>query len=101
MEILYARGENEFAVVASTSRSQAAELTIQPGDSVGGPENRHGGADQWVFVVRGHGEATVAGRQVVLEPGVLLLIEAGEGHELRNTADGPLVSLSVYAPPEY
>jgi mannose-6-phosphate isomerase-like protein (cupin superfamily) len=101
MKRLLARGERGFEVLGGTPRSQAAELTLGPGRTIGGPDNRHENADQWLFVVRGHGQATVEGRTTDLEPGVVLLVEAGESHEIRNTAEGPLVTLNVYSPPTY
>lgn len=76
-------------------------MVVGPGESVGGPGNRHPNADQWLFVLSGVGSATVGDRDVALEAGTLLLIEAGEGHEIRNDADAPLRTLNIYAPPEY
>src|SRR5262245_52118512 len=40
-----------FRVVLGDERSQAAQMTLVPGDTEGGPENRHRGADQWLYVV--------------------------------------------------
>jgi mannose-6-phosphate isomerase-like protein (cupin superfamily) len=90
-----------FRVEAGTPRSQAATMVLEPGQSTGGDDNVHAGADQWLYVISGRGEATVDGRTAGLEPGQLLLIEAGEHHEIRNTGDDPLVTVNVYAPPEY
>jgi mannose-6-phosphate isomerase-like protein (cupin superfamily) len=94
--------EGFFDVVASTDRSQAATMVLRPGQSTGGPTNAHADSDQWLVVLSGRGTATVAGESVPLEPGTLLLVEAGEPHEIA-AADGadPLVAVSVYAPPEY
>ena len=36
-----------------------------------------------------------------LKAGTLLLIERGDTHEIRNTGEGPLQTLNVYAPPAY
>ena len=36
-----------------------------------------------------------------LSPGDLLLIEAGEPHEIRAGGEHRLVTLNVYAPPAY
>jgi mannose-6-phosphate isomerase-like protein (cupin superfamily) len=88
-----------FRVVAGNDHAQVATLTLEPGEVVGGPGNVHPDSDQWVFVRSGHGEATVAGETVPLEPDDLLLIEQGEGHELASTGSEPLATLSVYAPP--
>ena len=90
-----------FHVAIDAERAQAAEMTIAPGGKEGGPGNRHRGADQWLFIVAGRGEACVKGRRVPLEPGDLLLIERGEEHEIRNTGDGPLETLNLYVPPAF
>ncbi len=90
-----------FRVALGNRRAQAAEMVIEPGDSEGGPDNRHRGADQWLFVVSGSGAATVNGRRVPLRAGTVLLIERGDTHEIRNTGRSPLKTLSVYVPPAY
>ena len=90
-----------FNVVAGTSRSQAATMVLKPGQSTGGDDNVHAGADQWLYVISGRGEAIVHRRAAGIEAGELLLIEAGEPHEIRNTGSEPLVTVNIYAPPEY
>jgi mannose-6-phosphate isomerase-like protein (cupin superfamily) len=69
------------------------------GESEGGADNRHGGADQWLFVVSGSGVATVGGRRYPLRAGSLILIERGEIHEIRATGRTPLKTLNIYVPP--
>jgi mannose-6-phosphate isomerase-like protein (cupin superfamily) len=76
-------------------------MTLAPGDTEGGPDNKHKGADQWLFVTSGTGTATVNGRRVPLKRGSLVLIERGDRHEIRNTGRTPLVTLNVYVPPAY
>jgi mannose-6-phosphate isomerase-like protein (cupin superfamily) len=90
-----------FDVVAGTVRSQAATMVLKPGQATGGDDNVHAGSDQWLYVIAGAGEATINGRRIGLASGELLLIEAGEPHEIRNTGRDPLVTVNVYAPPEY
>ena len=90
-----------FRVVFDGRGAQAAEMVIPPGDAEGGPRNRHQGAEQWLYVVSGNGEARVEGVAVALQPGTLLLIERGERHEVRNTGTEPLRTLNLYAPPAY
>jgi mannose-6-phosphate isomerase-like protein (cupin superfamily) len=90
-----------FRVLAGSDRSQAAAMVLSPGQSTGGPDNRHPGSDQWLFVVLGRGKAVVEGEERDLEEGSLLLIEAGEAHEIRNDGDRPLETLGFYAPPVY
>lgn len=90
-----------FTVVAETERSQAATMTLAPGQSTGGPTNRHERSDQWLYVKSGVGVAVVDGTEHRVETGDLVLIEAGEPHEIRNERDEPLETVNVYAPPEY
>ncbi len=93
--------KSEFAVVLGNKRSQAAEMVLAPGASEGGPDNRHRGADQWLFVVSGRGRATINGRSYPLREHALLLIERGDRHEIKNTGRQPLVTLNFYVPPAY
>jgi mannose-6-phosphate isomerase-like protein (cupin superfamily) len=90
-----------FKVAMSNKRAQAATMVIAPGDCEGGPDNRHRGADQWLFVIAGSGQATVNHRRYPLKAGTLLLIEHGDEHEIRNTGRGLLRTLNFYAPPAY
>lgn len=90
-----------FRIALANSRSQAAEMTLAPGDSEGGPDHRHRGSDQWLFVVSGAGKAIVNGRTYPLGSGSLLLIERGDLHEIRCTGRSPLRTLNIYVPPAY
>ena len=90
-----------FRIALGNRRCQAAEMVIEPGGAEGGPGNRHRGADQWLFVIAGHGVALMKGARVPLRPGSLLLIEHGEQHEIRNTGRANLKTLNVYSPPAY
>ncbi len=76
-------------------------MTLAPGDSEGGPDNRHRGADQWMFVESGTGVAIVNSHRTVLRAGTLLLVQRGERHEIRNTGRTPLRTLNLYVPPAY
>jgi len=90
-----------FHVAIDEKHAQAAEMTIAPGGKEGGPDNRHRGADQWLFVVSGSGEARIEGRKLELAPGMLVLIERGEKHEICNTGAEALKTLNLYVPPAY
>ena len=90
-----------FRVVLGDKHSQAAQMTLGPGEAEGGPDNRHRGADQWLYVVSGSGVAVVNGERVELRTGTLLLIERGDRHEVRNTGRGLLRTINVYVPPAY
>lgn len=90
-----------FDVVLESDDAQAAVMTLSPGQSTGGPDNRHAEADQWLYVVAGEGRATVADEEVRVEAGDLLLIESGETHEIRNPGSEPLETFNLYVPPAY
>lgn len=90
-----------FKVVLSHAHSQAAQMTLDPGDLEGGPDNRHRAADQWLFVVSGRGTALVNRKAYPLKAGSLLLIERGAPHEIRNEGSTSLKTLNIYVPPAY
>ena len=90
-----------FRVAFSVRRAQAAEMVLAPGESEGGADNRHRGADQWLYVVAGTGVAVVEGQRVPLKAGTLLVIERRERHEVRNTGRGLLKTLNFYYPPAF
>jgi len=90
-----------FEVIMGSDRSQAALMVLEPGSVTGGPDNRHPYSDQWLFVIEGSGRATVEEKEVEVGAGHLLLIEAGETHQIANTGVSSLRTLNVYAPPAY
>jgi mannose-6-phosphate isomerase-like protein (cupin superfamily) len=94
-----------FRVIPGNRRSQAAEMMIAPGEGEGGPDNRHRGADQWLYVISGSGVAVVRRARTTqrykLVAGTLLFIEHGERHEIRNNGRALLRTLNFYVPPGY
>jgi mannose-6-phosphate isomerase-like protein (cupin superfamily) len=88
-----------FDVVMETDEAQVAEMTIEPGRAVGGPDNYHPESDQWLFVVSGTAVATVDGESARLDAGDPLRIEAGEAHGIENDGDEPVETVNVYTPP--
>lgn len=90
-----------FRIAIDSRNAQAAVMVIAAGEAEGGPRNRHRGADQWLYVVAGEGEARVEGKAIPLRAGTLLLIERGERHEVRATGRQPLQTLNLYSPPAY
>lgn len=91
-----------WRVLAGTARSQAAIMTLPPGEDTGSPGgSEHPEADQWLIVLSGTGEAEGVGWRQPLGPGSLLLVVAGEGHRISATGTEPLRTLNLYAPPHY
>ena len=101
MKLKRLRFKKGFRVVPGNRRSQAAEMVVKPGKGEGDPRNRHRGADQWLFVLAGRGAALMKKRRYPLGPGSLILIEAGEKHEIKNTGRTLLRTLNFYVPPAY
>ena len=90
-----------FRVAINNRRAQAAEMVIAPADAEGDPQNKHRGADQWLYVVSGTGSALVNGKRYALKAGTLMLIERGDRHQIKNTGRALLRTLNVYVPPAY
>jgi len=90
-----------FRIAFGNRGSQVAEMVIAPGDSEGDPGNRHRGSDQWLFVLSGTGIATINNKRRRLRKNVLLLIERGDRHEIRNNGRALLRTLNFYVPPAY
>lgn len=63
-----------FRVSVGNKRSQGAVMVLGPGDCEGGADNRHRGADQWLFVMEGSGAAVINGHMLPLKSGTLVLI---------------------------
>jgi mannose-6-phosphate isomerase-like protein (cupin superfamily) len=101
MDHAHLRFGRGFRVAVGNARSQAASMTLAPGAAEGGPDNRHRGADQWLFVQAGSGVAIVNGRRLTLRAGSVVLIERGDRHEIRNTGRTALRTLNIYVPPAY
>jgi mannose-6-phosphate isomerase-like protein (cupin superfamily) len=97
-QLRFGRG---FTVIFGNTRSQAAQMVIEPGKAEGGPRNRHRGADQWLYVVSGQGVAKSGTKRLPLRAGTLLLIEHGDRHEIRNNGETLLKTLNFYIPPAY
>jgi mannose-6-phosphate isomerase-like protein (cupin superfamily) len=90
-----------FRISVGNRKSQGAVMVLGPGDTEGGPDNRHRRADQWLLVTEGTGAAIINGEKISLKAGTLALIEAGDTHEIRNTGRSLLKTVSVYLPPAY
>jgi mannose-6-phosphate isomerase-like protein (cupin superfamily) len=90
-----------FRVSVGNKNSQGAVMVLAAGGTEGGPDNKHNGADQWLVVTEGSGAAIINGRKLQLKPGTIVLIEAGDRHEIRNTGRSLLKTVNIYLPPAY
>jgi len=85
-------------VTATDGRSEGAITVVQPGSTAMAPATQRRAADQWLFVLEGTGSMVVGGQKLSVAPGSLLLIEAGDAPEIRNTGKVPLKTISVRLP---
>ena len=101
MQTARTRFNTDFSVLIGNANSQAAVMVLEPGTTEGSAENRHRGADQWLVVMDGLGVVIIEGTTSELAYGVVILIEHGEAHEIRNTGQTPLKIMTIYAPRAY
>ena len=96
-----------FEPLCATGKSQAAMMTLAPGESSDEEfSNEHPRSEQWLYVISGRGTAAVGRqkhrpRQVRLSAGALLVIEQRELHQITNSGTAPLRTLNIYVPPAY
>jgi len=90
-----------FMVLAGNDRSQAATMVLQSHGQNSSLESQHAESDQWLLVLSGTGRAIVAGEEVRLRPGLMLLIEAGEPHEIRSDSEAVLRTVNIFSPPAF
>ena len=55
--------------------------------------------DEFMYIVTGRGESTVAGEKSEVEPDVLLQVPAKVEHEIRSLSDETLKLFCVFSPP--
>jgi mannose-6-phosphate isomerase-like protein (cupin superfamily) len=58
----------------------------------------HAGMDKVYQVLTGRGVFLLEGKQIEMEPGIMLVAPEGVAHGIRNTGDGQLVVLAILAP---
>ncbi len=83
-----------------TSRiAQLVVMTIPPGGEIG--DEVHPDTDQILLFVEGKGEALLEGAVSPVGRDRLVFVPAGTRHNFRNTGEGPMRLVTVYAPPEH
>ena len=85
--------------VVTGEHAQVVLMTIPPGEEIG--EETHPDVDQILLFLEGEGEAVLDGETGPVAPDLLVFVRAGTRHNVRNTGDGPLRLVTVYAPPEH
>lgn len=85
--------------VLTGDHEQVVVMTIPPGGEIG--EEVHPDTDQVLVFLDGRGEADLDGHTSEITPNDLVFVHAGTSHNFRNTGDGPLRLITIYAPPEH
>jgi mannose-6-phosphate isomerase-like protein (cupin superfamily) len=90
-----------FKVISTTDRCQVALMRLLPDKVSGAYGTEHPQADQVLIVMDGHGRAKIEGEEYEIEEGDVLVINAGEKHQI--VADGAvsLRTMNIYAPVAY
>jgi mannose-6-phosphate isomerase-like protein (cupin superfamily) len=86
-------------VVLTGDHQQVVVMMIPPGGEIGDEVHPH--TDQTLAFVDGRGEAQLDGETSEVGPNDLVFVRAGTRHNFRNTGDGPLRLITIYAPPEH
>jgi mannose-6-phosphate isomerase-like protein (cupin superfamily) len=85
--------------VVTGEHEQVVVMTIPPGGEIG--EEVHPETDQVLVFIDGRAEARLDGQASEVGPNDLVLVRAGTRHNFRNTSEGPLRLITIYAPPEH
>jgi len=95
------RATDWFQVLQTTSRSQTAMMTLEPGAATGEKAEAHNDSDQVLLVLEGELIGEVGDQRPRLKKGDVIVIEAGTKHRFANASDKPAVTFNVYSPPAY
>jgi mannose-6-phosphate isomerase-like protein (cupin superfamily) len=95
------RATEWFEVMQTTSRTQTAMMTLQPGDASGEKAEAHEKSDQVLLVLEGELIGEVGSDRPRLKKGDVIVIEAGTKHRFANASDKAAVTFNVYSPPAY
>ncbi|HLT29576.1 MAG TPA: cupin domain-containing protein [Myxococcaceae bacterium] len=86
-------------VLFTTPRSQLVLMTLQAGEEIGA--ETHDDHDQFFRVEAGEGKAIVGNDTYPLADGVVVVVPAGQHHNVINTGKEPLRLYTLYMPPEH
>jgi mannose-6-phosphate isomerase-like protein (cupin superfamily) len=92
--------ENEYfrQVLFTGVHSQLVVMALKPGEEIG--EEVHE-VDQFIYAVKGEGEAIMNRAVTPFAKGEALCVPAGSVHNVRNSGDEPMKLFTVYSPPQH
>src|SRR4051812_14407351 len=86
----------QFKILSTTEKTQIGLMTLTRMETSGPYGTDHPQADQVIIAISGLGAARVGKEELELNPGDVLLVEAGEEHQLTGLSEESFVSLSFY-----
>ena len=91
--------ENFRRVLKTEQHCQLVAMHLRPGEDIG--EEVHDTTDQLFIIARGCGEVLIGEETMEFDVDDIILVPAGNLHNVTNTGAGELKLLTVYAPPEH
>lgn len=90
-----------FEVLQTTTASQTAVMTLDPGNASSDEPDRHPDSEQILLVVDGEVEAEIAATRRTLRQGDIVIVPKDTPHRFVNTTSQKALTFTVYAPPAY
>lgn len=95
-----ATSNHNFRQVLHTGRySQVVAMSLPPGADIGAEV--HPDTDQLFIIAAGHGEVTIGATSRPVTADDIVVVPAGNRHNVSNNGDGELQLLTIYAPPAH
>lgn len=91
----------QFDIIMKSPQTQVILAALTPGDSSVRQPSVNRLSDQIVYTIEGEGLVKVGPAGHRIQAGTLLLIPAGQPHQVTNTGAKRLLYLNFFAPPAY
>jgi mannose-6-phosphate isomerase-like protein (cupin superfamily) len=86
-------------VLHTGEQTQLVVMRLEPGADIG--EERHAKVEQTFVVVQGAGDVVLDGARRPITVGDVIVVPAATTHDLVAGRNGPLVLVTIYAPPSH
>src|SRR5437660_11890892 len=90
-----------FAVLQTSKRTQTAMMRLEAGKSSGSKPEGHKESDQVLLVLEGEVHGEIAGDEITLRKGDVIIIPAATKHKFTNRGPADALTFNTYSPPEY
>ncbi len=94
------QNENFRKVLFTAPHSQLVVMCLQPGEDIG--SEVHHDHDQFFRIEQGSGMAEIDGQEYQLIDDTVVIVPAGQEHNITNTSESEKMKLyTIYSPPEH